>query len=253
MPGQYSSHCRLRPCALLPAATTGRLFLCARCQAQVLVCSRCDRGQIYCAQGCAQTARRGGMVDADAIRQRAIKQILSLQSVPCNLGAYFRIEAHRGCLNDRDTTLDAERRSSLQGILKPPSPATRSTVAADRASRLAAGARFGRWNALRPNSTCPRPARPEAVDSFSALAGCSGSWRAGARHGAPQTTLSPSRRESQKRAVASAATRYRASGARRTLAGSTRLDQRETRDGPLADGLPGRFALRATQSLNAAS
>ena len=59
MPGQYSSHCRTRPCALLPAAaTTARLFLCARCQAQVLVCSHCDRGQIYCAQGCAQTARR---------------------------------------------------------------------------------------------------------------------------------------------------------------------------------------------------
>jgi hypothetical protein len=59
MPGQYSSHFRSRPCAVLPAAaTTGRLFLCARCQAQVLVCSDCDRGQIYCAQDCAQTARR---------------------------------------------------------------------------------------------------------------------------------------------------------------------------------------------------
>ena len=59
MPGQYSSHCRTRPCALLPAAaTTARLFLCVRCQTQVLVCSHCDRGQIYCAQGCAQTARR---------------------------------------------------------------------------------------------------------------------------------------------------------------------------------------------------
>ena len=59
MPGQYSSHFRSRPCAPLPAAaTTGRLFLCARCHAQVLVCSHCDRGQIYCAQGCAQTARR---------------------------------------------------------------------------------------------------------------------------------------------------------------------------------------------------
>jgi hypothetical protein len=59
MPGQYSSHCRTRPCALLPAAaTTARLFLCVRCQTQALVCSHCDRGQIYCAQGCAQTARR---------------------------------------------------------------------------------------------------------------------------------------------------------------------------------------------------
>ena len=37
---------------------TGRLFLCARCQAQVLVCSPCDRGQRYCANGCANITRR---------------------------------------------------------------------------------------------------------------------------------------------------------------------------------------------------
>lgn len=36
---------------------TGRLFLCARCQAQVLVCSQCDRGQRYCAAGCAGITR----------------------------------------------------------------------------------------------------------------------------------------------------------------------------------------------------
>ncbi len=36
---------------------TGRLFLCARCQAQVLVCSQCDRGQRYCAAGCADITR----------------------------------------------------------------------------------------------------------------------------------------------------------------------------------------------------
>ena len=36
---------------------TGRLFLCARCQAQVLVCSQCDRGQRYCAAECAEITR----------------------------------------------------------------------------------------------------------------------------------------------------------------------------------------------------
>jgi hypothetical protein len=36
---------------------TGRLFLCARCQAQVLVCGPCDRGQRYCATGCADITR----------------------------------------------------------------------------------------------------------------------------------------------------------------------------------------------------
>jgi hypothetical protein len=36
---------------------TGRLFLCARCQTQVLVCGPCDRGQRYCATGCADITR----------------------------------------------------------------------------------------------------------------------------------------------------------------------------------------------------
>jgi predicted AAA+ superfamily ATPase len=37
---------------------TARLFLCARCRAQVLLCSRCDRGQVYCGPECSQSARR---------------------------------------------------------------------------------------------------------------------------------------------------------------------------------------------------
>ena len=37
---------------------TGRLFLCARCQAQVLVCSQCDHGQRCCAIGCSAITRR---------------------------------------------------------------------------------------------------------------------------------------------------------------------------------------------------
>jgi len=43
---------------------TGRLFLCARCRAQVFICRRCDRGQIYCANGCAQAARRASLREA---------------------------------------------------------------------------------------------------------------------------------------------------------------------------------------------
>jgi hypothetical protein len=37
---------------------TGRLFLCARCRAQVFICRRCDRGNRYCNADCAQAARR---------------------------------------------------------------------------------------------------------------------------------------------------------------------------------------------------
>ena len=36
---------------------TARLYLCARCRAQVLICRRCDRGQRYCNRGCAREAR----------------------------------------------------------------------------------------------------------------------------------------------------------------------------------------------------
>ena len=50
---------------------TGRLFLCARCQAQVLVCSQCDRGQRYCADGCANITRLSLQREAGARYQQS--------------------------------------------------------------------------------------------------------------------------------------------------------------------------------------
>ena len=41
-----------------------RRFLCARCRAPALVCSHCDRGQIYCASGCAAVARQQSQREA---------------------------------------------------------------------------------------------------------------------------------------------------------------------------------------------
>jgi hypothetical protein len=41
-----------------PDGASVRFFLCGRCRAQVLICRSCGRGQIYCAAGCAQDARR---------------------------------------------------------------------------------------------------------------------------------------------------------------------------------------------------
>ena len=60
MPGQYSTRCGHRPSGGTAGAerTPARLFLCGRCRAQVVVCSCCDRGQVYCAGGCAQKARQ---------------------------------------------------------------------------------------------------------------------------------------------------------------------------------------------------
>ncbi|NOT12209.1 MAG: hypothetical protein HOP23_10335 [Methylococcaceae bacterium] len=43
---------------------TCRLFLCARCRKQVLICRHCDRGQIYCADGCAKIARSHSLREA---------------------------------------------------------------------------------------------------------------------------------------------------------------------------------------------
>jgi len=43
---------------------TCRLFLCARCRKQVFICRRCDRGQIYCADGCAKIARNQSVREA---------------------------------------------------------------------------------------------------------------------------------------------------------------------------------------------
>jgi hypothetical protein len=41
-----------------------RLFVCARCRAQVLLCSRCDRGQRYCGPACSRAARQESQREA---------------------------------------------------------------------------------------------------------------------------------------------------------------------------------------------
>jgi hypothetical protein len=61
MPGYYGADGASRPChgscRRAGEDDTGRFFLCERCRAQVLICRCCDRGQIYCAGGCARIAR----------------------------------------------------------------------------------------------------------------------------------------------------------------------------------------------------
>jgi hypothetical protein len=61
MPGYYGADGASRPRYGSRHRTaeedTGRFFLCERCRSQVLICRCCDRGQIYCAAGCARIAR----------------------------------------------------------------------------------------------------------------------------------------------------------------------------------------------------
>lgn len=48
-------------CAERDDGKPARLYLCGRCRVQVTICSHCDRGQIYCADGCAWEARQGSV------------------------------------------------------------------------------------------------------------------------------------------------------------------------------------------------
>ena len=48
---------------------SGRLFVCARCHAQVVICSVCDRGQRYCSRQCSAQARRASLLKAGRLYQ----------------------------------------------------------------------------------------------------------------------------------------------------------------------------------------
>lgn len=49
---------------------SARFYLCARCRSQTFVCRTCDRGQLYCASGCAAASRSQSQREA---RQRYSK------------------------------------------------------------------------------------------------------------------------------------------------------------------------------------
>ena len=41
--------------------SSGRMYFCCRCQAQVIICAQCDRGNRYCASECAADARSASL------------------------------------------------------------------------------------------------------------------------------------------------------------------------------------------------
>ena len=49
----------------------GRLFLCARCRAQVVLCSHCDRGNRYCGRPCWRMAREVARRESASRYQRS--------------------------------------------------------------------------------------------------------------------------------------------------------------------------------------
>lgn len=53
--------------------TTYRLYSCARCAAQVRICRSCDRGNRYCAEGCAQLSRHESLQRAGERYQQSFR------------------------------------------------------------------------------------------------------------------------------------------------------------------------------------
>jgi hypothetical protein len=74
-----------------------RLFVCARCRCQVWVCSRCDRGQRYCAGGCATAARRASVRAAGARYQS------TRRGRHCHAERQRRYRARRACSSEEVT------------------------------------------------------------------------------------------------------------------------------------------------------
>jgi len=76
-PGLYASDARRCPartgrCIRVPEASH-RLYNCARCAQQVQICRRCDRGNLYCAGGCARLRRRESLRRAGRHYQRSFR------------------------------------------------------------------------------------------------------------------------------------------------------------------------------------
>ena len=57
----------------MPMNPSARMFQCARCHCQVIVCRYCDRGNVYCAGGCADQARSDSLSRA-AKRYRSTRR-----------------------------------------------------------------------------------------------------------------------------------------------------------------------------------
>ena len=67
LPCRYASVARLCPVlrgSMRTSRTSYRLYSCRLCVAQVRICSDCDRGNQYCADGCAGIRRRESMARA---------------------------------------------------------------------------------------------------------------------------------------------------------------------------------------------
>jgi hypothetical protein len=97
---------------------SARLFLCARCRVQVLGCRQCDRGQRYCAKGCATTPRQALQRDSAGRYQRSragrFKHALRTRRLRARQRALANIVTHQGSPErPSDDVLPATQSSAL--------------------------------------------------------------------------------------------------------------------------------------------
>lgn len=87
----------------VPSVLSGRRFVCACCQREVLVCSRCDRGQRYCGKGCSKQARRASTRAAGRRFQnsRAGRLAHARRARHYRQRRQQKIVTHQGCLAPR--------------------------------------------------------------------------------------------------------------------------------------------------------
>jgi len=132
--------------------TPGRLFLCGRCRAQVLICSCCDRGQIYCAAGCAQEARREAQLAAGRRYQASFRGRMNHAARTKRWHARQKNVTHQGSppLPDALVLVDAAVAASLR-------PVTAMSAIVERFQRLGAGTSCCHWCGRR----CPPRVRME--------------------------------------------------------------------------------------------
>lgn len=128
MPGQYSTRCRSRPHPASPAleAAPPRWFLCVRCRVAVLVCSDCDRGQIYCAGGCAQAARYDAQRAAGRRYQASYRGRVKHAARTARHRARQKIVTHQGSpLEPRDDVVAPDAAAAAN---KPAAASSRGSV-----------------------------------------------------------------------------------------------------------------------------
>ena len=70
-------------------SSSARLYHCARCHCQVIICRHCDRGNVYCANGCAEQAR------SDSLRRAAKRYRSTRHGRHSNADRQRRFRAHQ--------------------------------------------------------------------------------------------------------------------------------------------------------------